>query len=297
MISTCGLIGLGHLDERGAARTTADGADDDVDVREVFEDLQSHGAETVQDLGFVALLDVVVARGVDEFVAVRLGVVEVLTVDDELGTEALHDAVDLGIVAFGDHHRAGHVEPAAGAGHGQPMIAARGHEHAALQFLAGHVLEEVDGAPDLERTGGVVVLVLDEDLAAHQAGEFRIVGQVRPVQVTVDDLPGLDHTEQVDLTAERLVVPHSSPLRSSVAEDAVDPESTAAPAAPVSRAASSHSSAKPAQRESAPGEPHPIYEWRRGARVGEKRSLPYPACFAPACARPSATPLEREALR
>ena len=56
-------------------------------------------------------------------------------------------------------------------------------------------MEEVERPADLERAGGVVVLVLDVHLAAYQAGQLGVVGQVRPVQIAADDLHGLDDAQ------------------------------------------------------------------------------------------------------
>ena len=218
MISTFGIDGLGDLDQRGAPGAATDGADDHVHIGQVLEDLQPHGAQAVQDLGFVALLHVVVAGGVDQFVTVGLGIVEVVPMHDEVGAEALDDAVDLGIVVLGHHHGAGHVEPASRPSHGKPVVAAGGDQHAALQLFPRHVVEEVESAPDLERTGGVVVLVLDEDLAAHQARKLRVVDEVRAVEIAADDPTGLDDPEQIDVAAECLVVPQHRPSKLEAAK-------------------------------------------------------------------------------
>ena len=77
MISTLGLTACATLTSEAHPEPPPIGTDDHVHVGQVLEDLQAHGAESVEDLGLVALLHVVVAGAVDQLVAVGLGVVEV----------------------------------------------------------------------------------------------------------------------------------------------------------------------------------------------------------------------------
>jgi hypothetical protein len=91
---------------------------------------------TVEDGGFRALLHVVEARRVDQFVTSYDGLRRSRCRSTmSSAAEALHDAVDLWVVAFRDTYGHGHVEPTSGGRPWPAVIAPRSHQYAALQLL------------------------------------------------------------------------------------------------------------------------------------------------------------------
>ena len=91
------------------------------------------------------------------------------------------------------------MKPLAGPSHGESVVAARGDQDTALQLFFGHMMKEIECPADLERTGGVMVLVLDKGLAADQSRQFGIGDKIGPIEVTFDDSVRTEHPGKIDL--------------------------------------------------------------------------------------------------
>jgi len=82
------------------------------------------------------------------------------------------------------------------------VIAGRGRDHAALTLGRVEVRDEVDPAPDLERTDRLVVLVLDPDVRADEFAQPRVRIRGRAREVRRDAAPGLEDVGERDRRAQ-----------------------------------------------------------------------------------------------
>src|SRR5262245_39290397 len=94
------------------------------------------------------------------------GLVEVAPIFDDLCAIGAHRGVLVGVVPDRDQNAALHTMEPAGEGNRLPMISGTGADHPAAPLVGHQLGHQVEATANLERAGGVVVLVLDPRLAA-----------------------------------------------------------------------------------------------------------------------------------
>ncbi len=154
---------LDGVSDTGDEPAAANGHDDRVDVRDLFEDLEADGALARNDVFVVERVDEGVAFGVAQFEGFIVSVV----VDP--GNEADVGAVFLGGFDLGDGSVVRQADEALraglrrGKGHTLGMVAGGAGDDAPGLLFVGKLGDLVGGTADLEGTGDLQVLGLEDD--------------------------------------------------------------------------------------------------------------------------------------
>jgi hypothetical protein len=195
-----GLHGLGDDARARRAAAAADRDDDHVDPGLLLEDLERLGRHSGDQQRLVAGMHVAVPALVREPLAVLAGIVEVMSMEDELRAEGTHRGDLDRVRRVGDADRRRHAEEAGRKGDRLAVVARRRGDDAALPILGAQLRDEVDPAADLEGADGLMVLVLHEDFGAEQLAERGVLVQRRRAQVGGDTATRLEHVcERGDL--------------------------------------------------------------------------------------------------
>jgi len=150
---------------------TADGRDDDVEIRKIFEQFEGCGALAGDDLGIVVRMD---KDGAGFFLKGFAGGVAGGDVVLAFGDAA---AVGLDGLAFDARGSAGHDDPcgnpsAAGSeSNCAGMIAGGLRDHAELGFVVGERKNGIRGSAEFEGAGFLEIFALEEEVSAREVIE------------------------------------------------------------------------------------------------------------------------------
>src|SRR5271155_3700072 len=118
-------------------------------------------------------MDVPVAARCEDFFGVVSGLVKVAAVLDQLGAEQSNRTILGRIVASRHDDRAVDSEPASRIRQRLTVIARRASEDSSVALGLGERAHEIDAPANLERSGRLMILVFEQDLAAQQLGKPR----------------------------------------------------------------------------------------------------------------------------
>ena len=187
-------FGLERLDgERhaGAQTATAERYDDIGDIRDIFEDFHGDGALAANDFIIVEGRHVDHALLVAQLLGVRGGFVEHIAVQDDVGAVGF-GGVNLERRGDGWHADGGFCATlAGGVGDTLRMVAGGCGDDAASQLVLGQGGDLVVGAANLEGTGDLQVLRLEENLVSGHVGQHRRGNDLRVFGRAFEPLGGL----------------------------------------------------------------------------------------------------------
>ena len=102
------------------------------------------------------------------------GVVKIFAVEDNLGAQGAHRVYLRGIRSLGYGDDGARLEEPRGVGDRLAMVAGRGGDDSTQPVFLAETAEEVDAPSDLEGSGRLVVLVLDDELGPGEGRELGI---------------------------------------------------------------------------------------------------------------------------
>src|SRR5581483_4191477 len=168
------------------AAAAANRHEDHVDVRRLFDDLETVGADAGDEQRLDGRVDVPPRTLGEDLLEPLARLVEVAAVFDQLRAQRAHRRVLLGIVAERHDDRARYPFALTRERNRLPVIARRRGDDADAAFLGRQAANQVEAAAHLDRAGRVVVLVLDADVEAEFLVEQRMAQQRRRLETAVD---------------------------------------------------------------------------------------------------------------